>query len=162
MPFASMTRRLATAGLMLASVLAAGAATADDHHGIARARMLPAYPQECGSCHVAYPPGMLPAASWQRLMNNLPRHFGTDASLDAATTRELAAWLAANAGTSRRVREEPPQDRITRSTWFVRKHDEVPAASWKLPAVQSPSRCGACHTQADQGDFDEHRVRIPR
>jgi hypothetical protein len=29
---------------------------------------------------------MLPAASWQRLMGNLPRHFGTDASLDAATT----------------------------------------------------------------------------
>lgn len=31
--------------------------------------LLPKYQQECSSCHVAYPPDMLPAASWQRLMN---------------------------------------------------------------------------------------------
>jgi hypothetical protein len=105
---------------------------------------------------------MLPAASWQRLMADLPHHFGSDATLDPATLKELSAWLGAHAGASKRVREEPPQDRITRSAWFVRKHDEVPAAAWKLPAVKSASNCMACHTQADQGDFDEHRVRIPR
>ena len=48
------------------------------------------------ACHVAYPPGLLPAASWQRLMANLPRHFGTDASLDAATAQaSCRAWLDA-------------------------------------------------------------------
>jgi hypothetical protein len=127
-----------------------------------RAPLLPAYQQECASCHVAYPPGLLPPASWQRLMGNLPRHFGTDASLDAASRKELTAWLAANAGTYRRVAEAPPEDRITRSAWFVRKHDEVPARTWKLPAVKSPSNCVACHARAEQGDFDEHNVRIPR
>ena len=29
--------------------------------------LLPKYQQECAACHVAYPPGMLPADSWQRL-----------------------------------------------------------------------------------------------
>ena len=120
------------------------------------------YQQECASCHLAYPPGMLPAASWRRLIDNLPRHFGTDASLDAASVRELAAWLAANAGTYRRVRETPPDDRITSSAWFTRKHDEVPAAVWKRPAIKSAANCSACHAQADQGDFNEHTVRIPR
>jgi hypothetical protein len=105
---------------------------------------------------------MLPAASWQHLMNNLPRHYGTDASLDAASVKELSTWLAANAGTYKRVREEPPEDRITRSAWFIRKHDEVPAATWKLPAVKSAARCTACHAQAEQGDFNERNVRIPR
>ena len=57
----------------------------------------PAYTQECASCHTAYPPGLLPAPSWRRLLNNLPRHFGTDASLDAATVRELSGWLQAHA-----------------------------------------------------------------
>ena len=46
--------------------------------------MPPAYRQECASCHTAYPPGMLPAASWQRIMTGLDKHYGTDAALDAA------------------------------------------------------------------------------
>ena len=75
---------------------------------------------------------------------------------------ELATWLSANGGTYKRVREAPPEDRITRSAWFVRKHDEVPSAVWKRPAVKSAANCAACHTQADQGDFNEHTVRIPR
>ena len=76
--------------------------------------------------------------------------------------KQLDSWLAANAGTYKRVREVPPEDRISRSAWFVRKHDEVSASTWKLPAVKSAANCSACHTRADQGDFNEHDVRIPR
>lgn len=123
---------------------------------------LPAYKQECAACHVAYPPGMLPASSWQRLMSNLGRHYGIDASLDPATVKELSAWLTANAGTYQRVAEAPPEDRITRSAWFIRKHDEVPATAWKLAAVKSAANCNACHARANQGDFSERNVRIPR
>jgi Dihaem cytochrome c len=138
-----------------------GSAFADgDKHPLAPP--LPKYAQECAACHLAYPPGMLPAASWQRLMASLPRHFGTDAALDAATTTELLGWLTANAGTHKRVREQPPEDRITRSAWFTRKHDEVAAATWKRPAVRSAANCSACHAQADRGDFNESNVRIPR
>ena len=38
-----------------------------DRPGRARTRvpMLAAYQQECSACHMAYPPGLLPAASWQ-------------------------------------------------------------------------------------------------
>lgn len=150
--------------LMLGAVALASshAAFADDHQRTPAAGLLPKYKQECAACHVAYPPGMLPAESWRRVLGNLPHHYGTDASLDAATVEELARWLSANAGSDRRVREAPPEDRITRSAWFIRKHDEVPAAAWKRPAVKSPANCAACHTQADQGDFNEHTVRIPR
>lgn len=135
---------------------------ADDDRRAAQVPLLPKYQQECAACHVAYPPGMLPAASWARLINNLPHHYGTDASLDPATVKQLAAWLDINAGTYKRVREEPPEDRITRSAWFIRKHDEVPAATWKRPAVKNASNCIACHVRADRGDFNEHDVRIPR
>ncbi len=154
-----MTFRLRLFPLLTASAIA-GAALADDGHQGKRVPLLPKYQQECSACHIAYPPGMLPAASWQRLMNNLPHHFGTDASLDAASVQQLSAWLADNS--AGRARAEPPQDRITRSAWFVREHDEVPAAVWKRAAVKSPSNCAACHTRADQGDFNEHAVRIPR
>ena len=124
--------------------------------------LLPAYQQECAACHIAYPPGMLPAASWQRLMGNLQNHYGTDASLDAATVKQLSVWLNTHAGTYKRVSAPPPDDRITRSAWFIREHDEVSAATWKRPAVKSAANCAACHTQADQGDFRERNIRIPR
>lgn len=146
----------------LAAFGLAGAALAGEGERAPRVPLAPKYQQECSACHVAYPPGLLPAASWRRVMDNLPRHYGADASLDAATAKELSAWLAANAGTYKRVREQPPEDRITRSAWFVRKHDEVPASTWKLPAVKSPANCSACHRQAEQGDFNERNVHIPR
>jgi len=146
------------AGLCLAIAIGAEA-LADEHHS--RTELLPAYQQECASCHVAYPPGLLPAPSWQRLMANLPQHFGTDASLEPAQIKQLEAWLVRNAGT-RRAQEPPPQDRITRSAWFVREHREVPSSAWQRAAIKSPANCAACHSGADQGDFNEHTVRIPR
>jgi hypothetical protein len=147
---------------LLALLAASHSARADDDRRGAGVALLPAYQQECAACHVAFPPGMLPSNSWRRLLSNLPRHFGTDASLDAAAARELADWLSANAGTYKQVREAPPEDRITKAVWFVRRHHEVPAAAWQRPAVKSPSNCAACHAQAAQGDFSEHNVRIPR
>ena len=124
--------------------------------------LLPAYQQECAACHIAYPPGMLPAASWQRLMGNLQNHYGTDASLDAATVKQLSVWLNTHAGTYKRVREAPPQDRITQSAWFERKHRDIEPAEWKRASIGSRANCMACHTRADQGDFDDDRVRIPK
>jgi Dihaem cytochrome c len=159
------TSRAKTSGAMLAFAVLFGATLAAQAGGVRREpplSLLPKYQQECASCHVAYPPGMLPTESWRRVMSGLSRHFGADASMDASSMQEISAWLAANAGTYRRVREAPPEDRITRSAWFTRKHDEVSTATWKRPAVKSPANCTACHAQADQGDFNEHNIRIPR
>ena len=120
-----------------------------------------AYSQECAACHLAYPPGFLPAASWQRLMNGLEHHYGTDASLEPAQVQDIGRWLNAHAGTYKRVREVPPEDRITRSAWFARKHRQIDAAVWKLPSVKSAAQCAACHTGAEQGRFDDNDLRMP-
>lgn len=148
--------------LLVLGLCATLPAAADDHRA-ARVPPLPKYTQECSSCHVAYPPGMLPAASWQRVMSGLERHYGTDASLDAESVKQITAWLTANAGTYKRVSAStPPEDRITRSAWFVREHDEISASTWKNTAVKSASNCAACHPRAEQGAFNEHDIRIPR
>ncbi len=122
----------------------------------------PKYQAECAACHIAYPPGMLPAASWRRLTAGLDKHFGVDASLDAASTAEIADWLQSHAGRDKRVSQEPSQDRISKSRWFVRQHDEVGASVWKRKAIGSPSNCGACHAGAAKGLFNEDDVRIPK
>lgn len=149
-------KRAAILKLLLAAPWMAPAAFAGERP---TGPMLPAYKQECSACHIAYPRSMLPASSWQRIMSNLTHHFGTDASIDDAQVKQLATWLSAGAAPRR---EPPPEDRITRSTWFVREHAEVPAAAWKRPSVKGASNCAACHSQADQGDFNERNIRIPR
>jgi len=120
----------------------------------------PAYQAECGSCHVPYPPQLLPAQSWQQLMGRLDRHFGSDASLDATAHDEISRYLAANAG--RRAAPAGPEPRITETRWFVRKHDEVDGAAWTRPAVKSAANCSACHQGAEKGNFSDDEVRIPR
>ncbi|HSN19776.1 MAG TPA: diheme cytochrome c [Usitatibacter sp.] len=147
----------------LAAALAASA-FADGHEGKHRARapLLPQYAQECGSCHVPYAPRLLPAASWRDLVARLERHFGTDASLDAATAKAIGAWLEANAASGKRAASAPPENRITRSAWFLHEHDEIAPATWRRPAIKSASNCAACHAGAEQGVFDEHDIRIPR
>ena len=154
----TVTMRIATTLL----VALAASAHADDGPQAVRVPLLPKVQQECASCHLAYPPGLLPAASWARLMDNLPRHFGTDASLDAPATQAIATWLVANAGTYKKVNEAPPQDRITRSAWFVREHREIALATWQRASIKSPAQCAACHTQADAGSFREREIRIPK
>jgi hypothetical protein len=128
--------------------------------------------QECSSCHIAYAPGFLPRASWRRLMGSLDRHFGENASLDPATQADILKFLEANAadsGTSqigRRVMQgmgakEAPL-RLTETRWFAHKHDEVSRATWSLKSVGSAANCAACHQKAEQGQFDDDSVRIPK
>ena len=74
--------RLAFAGALSLGLL--GVAHADGKHTQPR-EVLPAYQQECESCHLAYPTRMLPASSWHRIMGGLDQHYGSDASLDAPT-----------------------------------------------------------------------------
>lgn len=120
----------------------------------------PAYAKECGACHLAFPPSMLPAASWRRMMGELDRHFGQNAELDDATRARLEGWLVARAGGDPRGGGAP--QRITALPWFVKEHRKVPADAVARPAIRSLANCAACHQGAAQWDFEEDRVRIPR
>ena len=121
----------------------------------------PSYQAECASCHIAYPAQLLSKESWHTLMDDLHNHFGTDASMDAKTAKEIQSYLEANAGRDRADGVRPPL-RITETRWFRREHDEVAAALWKSAAVKSAANCGACHTLAERGDFSERSLRVPR
>ena len=128
--------------LPLAIVLALAAlpAVADD----VRVPLNPAYQAECGSCHVAYPPQLLPAASWRQLMAGLDKHFGSDASLEPALGKEIGEFLAAHAG-----RRRGNELRITETRWFRKEHRN------EIPAGKNPADCGACHAGAEKGIYED-------
>lgn len=130
------------------------------------------YKNECGSCHMPYQPGLLPARSWQKLMTNLADHFGDNAELGAAERSQLEAYLVENAadrsGYKRSIKfansigpGEAPM-RITETGYFLRKHDEVPLSVRKGQGqVKSMANCSSCHPRAEMGSYNEHEVKIP-
>ena len=119
------------------------------------------YEAECASCHMAYPPALLSEQSWKNVMSSLSKHFGTDASVDAKTQAEITSWLIMNAATRQKYSETAPENRITKTSWFIRKHDEVRPDVWKRAGIKSPANCGACHIDAAKGVFSENNIRIP-
>jgi hypothetical protein len=133
----------------------------------------PDYVEECGACHTAYAPGLLPARSWSRMLAELDRHFGDDASLEPdvvkrldAAIRPLAADAAQATDLMRRIAQSVPAgatpQRVTETGFFRFMHDEVPASIWKRRQIGSPGNCLACHPKANQGRFLEAEVRIPK
>ena len=116
------------------------------------------YTTECGSCHLAFPPSLLPARSWTALLSGLTDHFGQNAEVDAATRKQLEAWLVQNAG---RDVPGPTPLRITTLRWWRSEHDELSPATFRRKSVLSPANCGACHPGANEGAFGEHEVKVP-
>lgn len=144
--------------LLTVAATGTGVALADDHRYPAPSPLVKA---ECGSCHIAYPPQLLPASAWRALMSGLDKHFGTDASLDPQTAATITTSLEQNAGRKRSLSASSTL-RISETRWFVHEHDELPGSVWKSPKVKSPSNCAACHSNAEQGDFNEYNVHIPK
>jgi len=119
------------------------------------------YEAECGSCHMAYPPGLLSEKSWQNVMAGLNKHFGSDASIDEKERIEITTWVKRNAATRQKYSELAPDNRITKTSWFERKHQKIKPDVWKRPSINSPANCGACHTQASAGIFSDKNIVIP-
>lgn len=161
----SFTKSLLIALMALASL---GAQAQGKYNGEDRGRPVQpaqvnaAWQQECAGCHLAFAPGLLPAASWQQLMSGLDKHFGVDASLTPTQSTEIADFLVKNASNRWTAKTSPL--RITDSAWFKSKHNsgEIAPAVWKRESIKSPSNCLACHAGADKGSFDERSIKIPK
>jgi len=117
------------------------------------------YVAECGSCHLAFPPSMLPARSWRALAAGLGDHFGQNAEVDKKALAPLEAFLVANAG---KDPGGPAPLRITGLSWWKREHHEVAPAVFARKQVVSRANCAACHPGANEGAFGEKQVKIPR
>lgn len=120
---------------------------------------------ECGSCHMAYSPSMLPAKSWKQMMGDLKHHFGSDASLDRASNERIAKYLMDNAADTagrrfgdkwmRGLASDITPQRITELPKWLREHRKVPERDWTSKEVRSKANCVACHADAERGYFED-------
>lgn len=142
-----------------------------------RGSLLPAntssvYQAECGSCHFAYQPGLLPARSWQKIMDGLDHHFGDNAELNMKPKHEIEVYLQQHAvdvqkhrksdKLMRGIASDATPLRISALPYMQSKHDEIPSRLVAGNAkVGSLANCAACHTTAANGNFDDDDVIIP-
>lgn len=104
----------------------------------------PLWQSECGSCHMAFPPALLSSGDWQTLMQGLDKHFGVDASLEAKSRDQIAAYLERNAGS--RWGNSADSQRITETSYFIKKHKSAIRMLIK-GRVKSLVDCMACHKE---------------
>ena len=157
-------------GALGASLVAANAAlSARPVPGLPVAQIDPTTAAECGACHMAYPPSLLPAQSWHGLMAGLSDHFGEDASLDPATAAQIEGWLVAHAAETvdtlparlfTRIDPGAPFT-VTATPAWKRLHADLPATLFATKPVASRSNCAACHADAASGRFSPFAIAIP-
>jgi len=142
-------------------IVASGSAIADERYNPVKDQTTL---KECGACHMAFQPQMLPAKSWEKIMDGLSDHFGEDASLDKETVAHLKKYHVENAANSkwwggkfmRGLSDSSAPLRITETPYWVREHnEEVPKWAWNDPKVKSKANCLACHPRAVKGDYDD-------
>ena len=115
-----------------------------------------------------------PGLGKSRLIDELGRRLGDAATVlvahcDAAgggTFAPLVAALRAHLETAARSREtaadRKPLLRITETSWFRHEHPRPSSSVWQRPDVKSPANCGACHREAEVGDYRERSLRVPK
>jgi len=131
------------------------------------------YLKECGGCHFAYSPGLLPAASWAHIMARLDKHFGDSLKLDAATSTALSRYLADNAADRspylgsqilmEKIDPKKPPARVMSVPRIQIKHyvmKEVIAKNGNIK-VRTFHNCDGCHQAAAKGDFGYAELVVP-
>jgi hypothetical protein len=151
-------RRVQHGAAPVIALVAALAAAAPWRH--ARADAAPpdgqAYASQCGACHVPFPPGDLPARSWRAIMGGLDRHFGEDASLDAAAAGAILRYLlyyaggTEHGGTTELMLDLPdsqtPRRIVDLPAWRIHHAYLVQSGQVTLgPGPHSAANCLQCH-----------------
>jgi cytochrome c551/c552 len=133
----------------------------------------PTYREECGACHFAYQPELLPSGSWEKILAGLADHNGEEIEIDQESKKIISEYLKANSAEyssakravkiMKSLRGQTPM-RITDVPYIRHKHedDDIPADAFTRKSVGSMSNCVACHTTAENGIYDDDHVVIPK
>ncbi len=166
-------RPRAALAIVLAVLAVCAAATAGlaalPGRGVPPAVQDPVFAEQCGACHLAFPPSLAPAATWDGILADLQHHFGADASLSPDQIMQIRSWLDANAAghwdtLPSHLLRDPAADgswRITDTPGWRRRHRGIAAAVFAAAPVYRRSNCAACHADAATGMFSPQDIAVP-
>lgn len=127
--------------------------------------------EECGDCHFAFHPTLLPERSWERIFAEQHEHFGDDLDLDVDTLTELLEFHKKYSSESqltepaRKILYYTPEGetpiRVTETNYWIEKHKDIAEVYWKNEKVGTKSNCAACHLDSDKGTYEDSNMRLP-
>lgn len=129
-----------------------------------------AYADQCGACHFAYQPELLPAAAWGNILEGIYDHFGASVALDEVVKSQISNYLTSNAadtssaklaGKIMRCLGSSAPARITEIPWIRKEHHEITSEVLQRKSVGSLANCIACHRTAASGEYDDDNISIP-
>lgn len=122
----------------------------------------------CGSCHMVYPPYLLPEKSWSHMMDNLEEHFGKDASLPEDETKLVREYLMKNAAEHSNqeaavkildnLAEKLPTA-VTETTYWKEKHKDITQKQFEAD-YGIKSDCTTCHKTVKDGLLQDRHIKF--
>jgi hypothetical protein len=133
----------------------------------------PTYVKECGACHFAYSPGLLPARSWELHMSRLEKHFGETVTLSAPAHAAITRYLTENAADrspyngSKVLMERIDPNRAPYRMMDIPLYREMHRIILEVISnktkvkVRTLTNCNACHQWAPEGSFGTSELFVP-
>lgn len=132
----------------------------------------PDFYNECSSCHIAYPPYLLPRNSWKLLMGDLENHFGDDASLDSNTAQSIYSFLNQNSAEAsthqaahmitKSLKEKDDTIAISNTPYWKKRHSSIDENIFTSQEIKSKANCQACHMDIENGLMENHLIKLPK
>ncbi|WP_322744387.1 cytochrome C [Coleofasciculus sp. LEGE 07092] len=105
------------------------------------------YLENCGSCHVALPPEVMPTDTWRTLLLEPEQHYGQQLK-QISRPFIFIVWDYLRAFSRPLVQEEQTPFRLTQSPYFKALHPRV-----ELPRTVNATSCVSCHQNARDYDY---------
>ncbi len=133
----------------------------------------PVYLKECGDCHNAYPPFLLPRKSWERVMGALDNHFGeeiTEANITKLQQKSILEFLKENAAETNTHEASVKlmhslgirrPKAITKTPYWRETHKDIPKSVFKSKEIKDKSNCSACHKDFEYGNLEDMNIKYP-
>lgn len=104
------------------------------------------YIENCGTCHIALPPAVLPTETWRQLLQDT-QHYGVELTRLAEPHR-LIIWNYLRTFSRVQRKEEEVPYRVAQSRFFKALH---PRVKFSIPV--DIKNCVTCHPGATEYDF---------
>lgn len=124
---------------------------------------------ECGSCHITYPPYLLPEKSWALMMSDLENHFGDDASIDKKTNLSILSFLEKNSSENssheaaykilKSLKGNNSTIAITKTPYWEYRHKDIEKDIFLSKEVKSKANCSACHQDIEYGLLENNLIK---
>lgn len=127
------------------------------------------YKKECGSCHIAYVPYLLPQNAWQKIMGDLENHFGDDASLQKHDEKQIFSFLSKHSleyfdtkFRSKIKKEDRDKIIISEHVFYQKAHEKISHKVFKSKEIKSKANCQNCHSDAEEGTFQKNKINFSK